>query len=602
MSLRGLPDFYRPLSVNGNLLFYSYEGGEGYSLLPESIEIATKPDGYPDFSLEFVRGRNPLQPPAPYGLLDFRVMPHYCADEVLISLREYDSNASLLLANFSSGFLRFQPMAANLDSQLEELLKPIPLVWNGLGVARFNCKLSSATATLLKNSLQSEVLALKARTELEIVGVSPRLPLNVSFDPAQLLAALVVLGNSKYQIARSAISDYFRRDPEFLALKIDGEPNSYNVNEFAEAMTDRVRDRFGTFIPAPTLETGSYMALTAPKEIGSGRFEWDLREPVQVPRPFLLELDPFQAAQQLIQEQGLEAVVRETIVPPMTTGISSITIVTNLPTSLQGILALGVTLRVEPQLPSRPQALVETVELQDVRDLTRVNLRLSPKERLEYTFSTFVIFETDQGVQEFYGETKAHQDDRLYLNPNDFPVDFASVEAAHQLLAIAVIRGTCQWINGKSEIKQSFDLTLEKPIVTLVLPKGINATLDIEAYSLKDLGTIKLETMAARALHLNLYSFREYGAQKVEVECIFEENKDPVAFEFLPEGYPEKPEFIKLLFFQTNQPKKILTWAPRSLFQYRYRYRRKLSGNQAKASIEWSEYRSPFASLTVRSH
>lgn len=597
--LSGLPDFQQSLLVEDLQLFSAYEGNN-YFLMPDKLEIATHPDASPDFLLELVRGRNPALPPEPHGILDFRVVPHYQMAQGLNLIRTQDSQpASLTPISFTSGFLRFQPLG-NLDNSLLELQKPIPLAWNGLGIARFYCQLSHSAATLLKNSLQGEVLALTAVAELEMIGVSPRLPLQVSFDPAQLLQILLALGNADRLVAREAIANYFRSNFTSLPLKIEGEFDDRLLLDFAQAMTDRVRVRFGNFVPAPTIDAGSHMVLASPSAIGSGRFEWNLAQPILAPRPVTLYLDPWAALDQIAPKETRQ-VVRETVVSPIPTSCQPVAIITNLPSNLVGILAIGVTIRVSPKLPFRPQAQVETVELQAFQSTPQINLRFSAKEEAQYTFSTYAIVKDAKGITQINGDVKPHQGTRLYLSASDFPVDFVPVTASQQLLELATINGICQRAVGGAIIQEHFELHLDQPTVTFALPQGTNnATLEITAHSRQGLGSINLGTILTQPLQLDLYSFREYGLQKVEVECIFEQQNNPVVFEFLPEAYSATSQNIKLLFFQPSQTKKVLTWMPASPFQYRYRYRQKPLGANSNSPPEWSDYLYPFQPLKIQ--
>jgi hypothetical protein len=601
MSLSGLPDFQQSLQVDELQLFAPYSGGDYYFLMPDKLEIATRPDASPDFLLELVRGRNPALPPEPHGILDFRVVPRYQMAQGLDVIRTRDSRqASLSPISFSSGFLRFQP-PLNLDNSLLALQKPLPLAWNGLGIARFYCQLSQSAATLIKSSLQGEVLALNAVAELEMIGVSPRLPLKVSFNPAQLLQALLALGNAERLVARKAIANFFRSNWQSLPLHIEGELGDRSIDDFAQALTDRVRGRFGTFVPAPTLDAGAHIALVSPSEIGSGRFEWDLAQPISVPRSVTLYLNPWEAVVQIVQKQGTQGIVLETTVPPIPTGFQSVKIVANLPTIQVGILAIGVTIRVNPKPPLRPQAQVETVELQAFQNTPQINLRFAAKEEAQYSFCTYVIVKDAKGIAQIDGEVKLHRGNRLYLSSSDFPVDFVPVTASRQLLELATISVSCYRVEDAATIQEQFELNFDQPTITFALPKGTNdATLEISAHSRQGLGSINLGMVSAQPLQLDLYSFREYGLQKVEVECIFEQQKQPIVFEFLPESYSEIPQNIQLLFFQPNQTKKLLTWVTSSLFQYRYRYRQKPLASTTNSLPEWSDYLSPFEPLKIQ--
>ncbi|MEM7132929.1 MAG: hypothetical protein AAF702_41885 [Chloroflexota bacterium] len=599
MSLQGLPDFQLPLQVDNLQILYPYEGAGNHILLPEGLEIAKRPNGRPDFTLEFVRGKIPFLPPKPYGLLDFRVRPVYRMEEGLTALRQHHLNAQLASGSvLSSGFLRLG-IVAELSDLPEELLNPIPLAWNGLGIARFTRRLSEASATVLKQSLEGGLLTLQAVAEVEMIGVSPRIPVRVHFDPAELLSALWSLGNSQGQVAREAITQYFLRDPQLLPLTIAGEPNVGQQREFAEALTDWVRVRFGTFIPSPERDGTPHILLPSLAEIGRGRFEWDLSRPIQVPRPLLLTLNPFDAAQQLVQDEGVDAVITKTTVPPIPAGFQRISVVTNLPENRQGIWDLGVTVRVEPQLPFRPQAQVKTVSLREDPSIFDVDLRFSPVEKPEYNVFTYTVVRDAGGIEQIKGEIETHQGNVVFLRPDDFPVDFVPIEASQSLLRLATIQGILRRPDGDTEVEQTFKLTSGQPMATLALPKQtVGASLEFEAISLDGLGTVKIDPLPARPLQLSLSTFNEYGPQKVEVTCLFQSSQEYVVFEFLPEDRTETHDEIKRLYFRPSDPEQTLSWYAASLFQHHYRYRARPS--QSDPSPPWSDYLSPDESLTIQ--
>ena len=223
MSLQGLPDFHQPIQVGGLQIFYPYEGGRDHILVPDQLEVTERNDGRPDFLLELVRGQNPLLPPAPYGVLDFRVRPRYPMEEALKLLRDSHPGAMIAPAVFSSGFLRLRPVI-DADDMPADLCIPVPLPWNGLGITRSILKLSPPAVILLKRLLlEAESLALHAAAELEMIGVSPRLPIRIRFNPAELLDTLISLGNEKRQIAREDIVNFFRKDPRSLPLEVNSE-------------------------------------------------------------------------------------------------------------------------------------------------------------------------------------------------------------------------------------------------------------------------------------------------------------------------------------------------------------------------------------------
>ena len=92
-------------------------------------------------------------------------------------------------------------------------------------------------------------------------------------------------------------------------------------------------------------------------------------------------------------------------------------------------------------------------------------------------------------------------------------------------------------------------------------------------------------------------SFREYGPQKVEVECAFSDQAGLVAIELLPEDRTEKAEEISLLLLTPAHPRKEWSYLTRTPFQAGYRYR--LQKRADESPSEWSEVRSPFERLQI---
>lgn len=587
MSLQGLPDLQNPLPTADFTLFYPYEGRGPYTLLPHGMAIATEEGDRLNFSLEFVRGQTPTLPPEPYGLLDCRLVPDYHLEAALTFLRQDHAGATLAPAPFApEGFVRCQPLA-DLPAAL---FLPMPLVWDELGAARLFIRLSTDGANILQQALQKELLAAQAAVEVELIGVSPRLPVQVHFNPAELLAALIALGNDRREVARHTLVNYFLHDPAALALTVEGEYNVVSRKLFAEALTDRVRVRFGHFMPAPRIEAGPHIRLVAPTDIGVGRFQWDLAQPIPAPRPLLLPLNPFTAVQKLIRERGVEAVTRTTIVPPINPGHQRVAVVTNLPANLVGAIDLGITIRVEPKLPYRPQAQVKTLSLLHSTDkLPTADLRFAPNEKPEYEFFPYIILAGAQGLQKLEGQKASASDDMLYVRPGNFPVDFVTIKATPSLLALAEITGSAKRLHNGAILAAPFALTPQQASVTLIFPQNSqDATIEIEARSRSGIGTLHLGPLPAQSMTLDLYAFAESGVQHTPVECVFQTSTNPVVFEFQAEDSTES----KTLFFTPSEPKKIFTWTPVSPFKCRYRRRQKALDESAPTA--WSAYCSPF--------
>jgi hypothetical protein len=591
MSLQGLPDFHQPIATEEGQIFFSYETGSCF-VLPNALSIGNRPNAQPDFALTLVRGQNPTLSPKPYGLLDFQLQPYYPLDAALNLVREQDSQATVQPIVFQSGFLRLYP---EVDDIPDDLKVPIPLAWNGLTSARYSLKLSESTAIALKGALTGKILRLQGRAEMEAIGVAPRLPIRVRFDPAMLLNQLATLGNAQRQIACDDILNFFRKDIRTLPLEaVSTMPLEGFLEGFAETMTDWIRAYFGTFIPSPSDDGQSYIALSSENH---GSFEWDLSQPLQAYRTIVLSLDPLESARQLVQNQGLDAVFQELTVPPIPTGTWTIKASANLPDRRPGVIAIGVTLKFPPALPFRPQAKIVSAQFIPPSDAATLILRLSPVEKLEYKFFTSVVLENANGTRELKSEEITHQGERLSLRPDQFPVKFLIIEGARSLLALATIRGICRWQEAEQINTQIFELTTAEPVIALALPKDIsNATLEIFAQSLEDNQTLHIDPFPAKNCQLGLHSFREYGAHQISVECEFSETVKLWAIDLLPDGAPESE--MSVLFFTRSQPQKPWSWLAKSPFRSGYRYR--LHPPSEASPSAWSTLQSPFVPLKIQ--
>lgn len=594
MSLQGLADFEQPIQVDGAQVFYPYEGNGPHLLAPDRLQVADRAAGRPDFQLALVRGRTPILPPKPYGLLDLRLRAHYPVAESLPIVRESRPQALLAPIALSAGFLRLRA-GADLGDAPPELLRPIALAWNGLGTARTVLKLSSEGAGLIKRALESQALLLDALAELEIIGVAPRLPLVVAFDPAELLRALLGRANERREIGLPALEDFFRQEPAKLPLALRGQLPDSRHEAFVQALADRVRVRFGTFIPAPEASETPQIALAAPEQIGQGRFEWDLDEPVQAARTLTLRLDPVAAARALVEREGLATVVHETIVPPLATGALSIAISANLPAARDGIVALGVNLFAPARPPRRPQPAIGAAELHPPDDTATALLRLAPGEPPEYRYTTFAVVQDAGGIEQLEGVEKPHQGEVLNLGPDDFPIDFVAIEAARALLELADVQVTLRRPDGAATVEQTYALTPDRPITALALPKGtLGAQIEATARERGGPGVLALGPLPAQSMTLDCYSFPQYGPQHVDITCAFAAGAPSLVIELQPDGSPN----VTALLLRPDQPQRRWTWFAESPFRPGYRYRRVRERGQPPA--EWSAPRAPSEPLLLQ--
>jgi hypothetical protein len=594
MSLQGLPDFFQPIPATGYPIYYPYENAGNFCVPPIGLEVGKRTDERPDFLLELVRGDDPSL--APYGVLDFRLQPRYEMEEALQQVRDRHPEGIVAPILFSSGFLRLQS-GDNTTDIPEDLKAPIPLTWNGLGNVRFSLKVLTSTAIMIKSAMQGEFLPLSACAEMELVGVAPRLPLIVHFNPTQLLAALSELGNQARHIARSAIISFFRQELDHLPLEVVGE--IANSETFAETMVDWVRSYWGTFVPSPQADRQPYFQLTSRDTVGSGQMVWNLAQPLQTFRPLFLELNPLEAIKMAIAQYGIDALIRQTIIPSFSTGMLPVTILANLPTHRPNVEVVGVTLKAAPLMPHRPQAAIATKEFNSPEDKALALLRLSPIEPPQYTATTFALISDSRGIRKFKGVEKPCSGNMLYLSPADFPIRFMTIEASATLLEQSSLQGRCYWQEAEMHIEQLFELNQIHPLIALALPQQINgAILEFEARSLHNDKILSIGPIPAKSLKLGVHSFREYGSQQIIVECVFPEDVTLFAIDLLPEDRSEIPEEISVLSFTPAQSTKVWRYLARSPFKSGYRYR--FHPKDDHPLPDWSLLQSPFVPLKLQ--
>jgi hypothetical protein len=596
VQLQGLPDFQKPIISEGFQIFYPYEGAGKHVFMPDGLKLAERTDGSPDFMLEFVRGLNPTLPPMPHGILDFRVMPTYRTDQALGILREMHPGAMVEPAFISSGKLVIQTLGKG--SLPDDIKAPIQMAWNGLGVARSFLKISVDTATIIKKSLESDILSLQAYAELEMSGVSPRVPVKVKFNPGTLLEALASLGDEKRIVQLSKVLEFFMKDPQSIPVEISGDFGSIDRRGFSEAITDRLVDRFCSFtLPLEEGFMEPYISLPAKGQEVSGTFEWDLFEPLEVVRAFILNLAPLETISNWTKDHMLDGIYREVVVPAIQTGFLPVSISANLPAQIVGVLMIGVRIKAPPNPPYRPQEISEFSELNPQKDSARVVLRFSPAERPEYIVQTFVVIKDSSRLRELRGPETIHKDDYIELSPVDFPIDFAIVGASKKILKLSALRGSGKWSTLGTTVGQPFDLSIDRPSAAIAVPKDTDEVLlEVEAFPIDGSRSLKLGPVKTKILKVETCSFPEYGPHKITIECIFGVEVNLFAIDLLPESAPEAE--ANVLHFTLSKPKREWNWVTDSPFHSGYRYREHRNPDQVQAV--WSEIKSAFEDLVIK--
>jgi hypothetical protein len=604
MELIGLPDFHAPLRDDApsgwGCAYWPFGGGTHCFLVPDALQLAIRADGTPDFELDILRPLAPGLPPAPRGLVDMSLKA-VCGGIVaaLAALRRLRPDATVEPAAPACGFLRFVPAASDAPAAL---LEPIPIAPNGLGSLRHIRELSLEAALLLREELAQGTSTVTALAELEIIGVAPRLPIRVRFDPAALLAELGAQHGRRVVVRRDDLVARFRANRDRPLLEIVGVAAALatecTVAEFAEAMTDLVRLRYGAAAPSSGPCEGPALSLIGLEDTASeGNTEWDLAQPVPVCRPVMLRLDAFAALGAAARRSGLETLVSETTIPPIGLGSVTVDAAANLPPRRVGLRIVGADLIAAPRPPSRPDAVIKTAVFIPPEDKVRITLQLSPSETPTLAAHPFVWREGQSGPIRLDGTPREFPGGILTLGVDDFPVVFIPIEASDDLLSLARVHARCRWDGSADPLE--IELTVAAASAALALPLDVNnATLEFEAIPLQQPAqSIRLAPKPARPTHLSLASFPEFGAHSVVITVALPPDVPVAALDFRPEALPDEPASVTTLAFTKTQASREWMWFAASPFAAGYRWRHHVDGSVPGS---WSDVQSPFQPLEVQ--
>jgi hypothetical protein len=612
--LRGAPDFGRIINSSGHKLFSAWEEDRRFVYLPAGLELSRRgdPAGEPDFSLELVRGENPFLPPQPYGVLDFRLRSHPVPTELLDDLRQSNPGAVVSPAVFSRGYLRLV-LQAGSDLHAPEFETPVTLASNGLDSTRYIRRLTPEAVALLKRVLQEGTLTFIAIAEMEVIGLAPRLPVRLEFQPGELHHALSAAANKDSLITSGSLISFWMRSLSSLPVRFLTDIESFDRLSLAEILADWTADELSEFVPFVPGDPQPTFRLRSPSQPDQLQ-RWDLSEGRSVPRIVILTLNPFDAVRQIVVDQGLQAVFKETQVPPLETGFTTMSVSANLPDRLHGVVRLGVNLLAPPNPPDRVSPLTRSLLLDDPDLVQTFEWRFAPHEPVAFQFNTFAILRQPAGISRFEAQSGFHDDAYLLLKPSDFPLAFVPLQASAGLLGEATIQGVCRYPNpdGDQGLEIPFELTAALPSITLLLPPAAAelAEISLSARAVDGSAEIDLGSFPARAINLDLSSLPEYGPHRIQIEAQFDEPLSLLAIDFLPQGRMENPESADTIAFTPEKSTAAWSYFATSPFRPGFAYRLNtvagapgMSGAISGMSTPpagWSAQQSPFAPLRLR--
>lgn len=595
--MTGLPDFQNPLSAS-DLVAYAPFGNGAYALLPREVIVARNTSGLPKFQLRLMKRSGDVSPAGQYGVMDISLAANFPLEEALAAARAVVPGATVAGVSIHSGFVRLYPTneAVSLPA---EMTVPVALGWAGSDFARWTMRLELAAAQLIQGALGNDSLLFGARVEFDVVGVAPRIPVFVQFEPAKLIAALTK-GQAGGQISTTDLLSAFTVPAGGLPFVVIG--NILDPGLFAQAMTDRIIAAYGSLVPAPDIAAPPQIALQPATELDTTIIQWDFSQSVAVTRQWAMLLDPLTSLRAAAQGRGLDALVKEIAIPPLELGFVDIDFEANLPPKRVGVPAIGVSVQIPANPPQRPAAQSTTLMFVPPNDTGTASLRLGPTEPLSYGVSTFAIVATPHSAQRYDSPKREMDQPWVQLQPSDFQLTFAHITAADRLLAVASIQGSLAYTIEGNRLEQPFTVTSAQPEVAIAAPSAAeDATLSFAANPVDGSASLPLPPMTLRSsspIQLDFTSFAEYGPHMISIECQMNATDPPLFVEFTADEKVGDPSAVPAKYvFTPQQPGNRWGYVANSPFRSGYRFRPTTAGSEKPQS--WSDVVSPSRVLLI---
>lgn len=548
--MRGLPDWGRPLEDGTRRAWGAFEV-DGIALaLPDTLAIAIGPDGRPAFRLAAFRPLIPTPTRRGYGRLDIDL-------RLLASGATGDGAVRAVPA--LRGVLRLGSDALALPASLASAVE---LDCSGTGLARLLLPLDAEGVAIIERALASGAAPLLATVDIEVAGVSARLPGRASVDIARLRSALGEDG-----LTLSGFAEAVAVDPAKLGIMLSGVPVDTLPTILAAAVADHVRAKLCDG-PLRPLAGGGLGLVLADTGMATGTALLDLSEAVPATRAVTIMLDPFAAARDLAGATGgLAALTTRSTSAMLQSGQHEIVVDCSLARPLAGPLATGARLVFAPRPPARTHEVREDFELPtDGSSIVR-QVRLAPNEPVAWTLTGFAYWPTadGRGVDRLEGPVQVGEGERTLLRPQDFPLRFVEVEAGAALLAVGTVEVTLGPVAAT--------LSSATPRTALALPATIaDPTLAATVVSADGAKRIALPPRTAADWQVELFDVPGYGARQVDISVRLPGGVALQAVDVLAEDAGSDDEAETYAFTATT-PMRTHRWLCRDPFRPGLRWR-----------------------------
>ena len=307
-----LPDLARPVPDVPGEAYFAVDRNDEIVVLPQSLAMETNPGGQNQALLTLLRGVGDATGTG--GRFEVGLVLATNSSALGEALAHHHVPGQLRVADPVRSDVSLSSRLGPIGADVA--LGPLPADFALFGSARLSLDLAPPAASVMAQMLETGTAPLQANAHLFFSAIAPRIPFAVTVDPHDLSDRLArELGT------QAQVGDGLDRE---LALLVDcPQPDA-----LADLLSDRLIDEHGR--------------LRDPAVVPSGQVRIDLSLPRIVAIDRTLQLDHIGARVERID------------LPPLPDGHGRISVGSNLPEPIQGLLALFADLRVPPVPPFAP--------------------------------------------------------------------------------------------------------------------------------------------------------------------------------------------------------------------------------------------------------
>lgn len=542
--MRGLPDWSRPLASGD---WAAFESGGATLALPDTLAVATGPDGLPAFHLSAFRPLVPMPGHRGYGRLDL---------ELRLDASRATPDGSVRAVPALRGALRLSSEALSLPAELADATE---LDCSGLGLARLMLPLRSEGVAVIERALADGAAPLLATVDIEIAGVAARVDGHATIDIAKLRAALAP------GITPAELAERCAVDPVVFGILLSEVAPEVLPGAMGAAVADHVRAMLCDGPLRPRAD-GRLALVLAETGMATGTATLDLAAPVPATRAQTIMLDPFAMARDLTASRGgIATLVTRSTSAMLQSGQHEIVIDAAIARPCVGPLAFGARLVFPARPPARTHEVREDFELPADGGSVARRIRLAPNEPVQWTLIGYAFWPTadGRGVERLEGAAQSGTDTSALLRPADFPLHFVEVEAGQALLALASVEVAL----GAA----SATLTVAMPRAALAVPATADAPPLTATAVTREGSSVALQPSTGDR-RFDLFDVPGYGAHEVEISVALPPGEALRAVEVLADDAAVEDE-AETYAFTPATPARTHRWFCRDPFRPGLRWR-----------------------------